>query len=83
MWYTNFAITHCFSGPYCEAEINECAWFPCLNGGTCQDDRASFLCICPAKYTGSKCEREVNACDSSPCLNQVSVNIDLIFIIVT
>ncbi|XP_052828326.1 uncharacterized protein LOC106880385 isoform X2 [Octopus bimaculoides] len=65
----------CYPGPYCEAEINECAWFPCLNGGSCLDGHASFLCICPAKYTGSMCEREVNVCDSSPCLNQATCSV--------
>ena len=37
-------------------DINECASFPCNNGGTCIDGIDYFSCECMAGYTGVQCE---------------------------
>ncbi|XP_029472488.1 sushi, nidogen and EGF-like domain-containing protein 1 [Rhinatrema bivittatum] len=54
--------------PVCE-EIDECRSQPCLNGGSCKDRVAAFLCMCEVGYTGHHCELEVNECQSDPCKN--------------
>ncbi|XP_066565247.1 sushi, nidogen and EGF-like domain-containing protein 1 [Amia ocellicauda] len=52
--------------PVCE-EINECLSQPCLNGGTCRDRVALYLCECEEGFTGARCETDVNECLSEPC----------------
>ncbi|XP_074046826.1 sushi, nidogen and EGF-like domain-containing protein 1 isoform X4 [Macrotis lagotis] len=54
--------------PQCD-EINECESQPCLNGGSCKDRIASFLCICGSGYMGLHCELETDECQSDPCKN--------------
>ena len=38
------------------ADIDECASSPCLNGGTCTDVINGFRCACAASLTGIRCE---------------------------
>lgn len=40
------------SGALCEAEVNECVSFPCLNEGVCVDEVNKFTCSCAAGFTG-------------------------------
>uniref|UniRef100_A0A7M4ETU3 Sushi, nidogen and EGF-like domain-containing protein 1 n=1 Tax=Crocodylus porosus TaxID=8502 RepID=A0A7M4ETU3_CROPO len=54
--------------PECD-EIDECGSQPCLNGGSCKDRIAEFLCVCEAGYTGLHCELEIDECQSDPCKN--------------
>ncbi|XP_014377682.1 sushi, nidogen and EGF-like domain-containing protein 1 isoform X1 [Alligator sinensis] len=54
--------------PECD-EIDECRSQPCLNGGSCKDRIAEFLCVCEAGYTGLHCELEIDECQSDPCKN--------------
>ncbi|XP_077205134.1 sushi, nidogen and EGF-like domain-containing protein 1 isoform X3 [Paroedura picta] len=54
--------------PECN-EIDECRSQPCLNGGSCKDRIAAFLCLCKAGYTGHHCELELDECQSDPCKN--------------
>uniref|UniRef100_A0A3P8ZN67 Sushi, nidogen and EGF-like domains 1 n=1 Tax=Esox lucius TaxID=8010 RepID=A0A3P8ZN67_ESOLU len=54
--------------PVCD-EINECLSQPCLNGGTCKDRVASFLCECDEGFSGNRCQTEQDGCESNPCLN--------------
>ena len=35
-----------FTGPRCEVSVNECDSSPCLNKGTCLDQRGGYKCIC-------------------------------------
>ncbi|KAI5628308.1 sushi, nidogen and EGF-like domain-containing protein 1 isoform X1, partial [Silurus asotus] len=49
--------------PVCE-EINECLSQPCMNGGTCRDRVASFLCECESGFTGQRCQTETWEIDS-------------------
>ena len=37
-------------------DIDECASFPCKNGGTCYDYIDYFTCDCPPGYTGEYCQ---------------------------
>ena len=37
-------------------DIDECASFPCKNGGTCYDYIDYFTCGCPPGYTGEYCQ---------------------------
>ena len=37
-------------------DIDECSSSPCQNGGTCDDDVASYTCGCVAGYEGINCE---------------------------
>ncbi|XP_076872164.1 LOW QUALITY PROTEIN: sushi, nidogen and EGF-like domain-containing protein 1, partial [Brachyhypopomus gauderio] len=54
--------------PVCD-EINECLSQPCLNGGTCRDRVASFLCECGLGFTGQHCQTDLDECLSEPCKN--------------
>ncbi|XP_061680966.1 rootletin isoform X3 [Syngnathoides biaculeatus] len=58
-----------FTGRRCHINVDECASFPCQNGGTCQDHINSFRCLCPPGYTGSLCETDVDECRDGLCLN--------------
>ncbi len=37
-------------------EINECLSQPCMNGGTCRDRVASYLCECEDGFSGQRCQ---------------------------
>lgn len=39
--------------PY--TDIDECATFPCLNGGTCTDGVNTYTCSCATGYEGENC----------------------------
>lgn len=42
----------------CNVNIDECASFPCQNGGTCHDGINSFTCECSSGYVGTNCETD-------------------------
>ena len=48
-----------WAGTTCEVNIDECASYPCSNGGTCVDGIYSYACVCPAGYRG-QCKDLVN-----------------------
>ncbi|XP_034035125.1 sushi, nidogen and EGF-like domain-containing protein 1 [Thalassophryne amazonica] len=58
-----------FTGRTCQIDVNECASYPCQNGGTCKDQINSFICQCPSGYTGIRCETDIDECNDRPCLN--------------
>jgi len=58
-----------YIGRLCELNVNECESNPCLNGGTCVDDVASFRCVCPDGYYDKFCASKINECFSNPCQN--------------
>ncbi|RXG70910.1 Fat-like cadherin-related tumor suppressor-like protein [Armadillidium vulgare] len=47
-----------------------CGSHPCLNGGTCTEDRGKYICSCLSRFTGKNCEIDTAPCSSSPCLNE-------------
>ena len=55
----NFLVDKCFT--FIEylfffLDIDECASFPCTNGGTCIDEIDNFTCQCMSGFTGDQCE---------------------------
>ena len=36
--------------------VGHCESDPCMNGGTCNEVRDGYECICPNGYKGSDCE---------------------------
>ncbi len=44
------------SGEQCEADVDECEWVRCQNGGACRNLRGSFRCACAPGFRGSLCE---------------------------
>ncbi|KAM4772447.1 protein delta homolog 2 [Rhinophrynus dorsalis] len=63
-----------FHGKNCEIKRGPCekAGFPCVNGGTCQDNNGyadTFVCSCLAGYTGDLCQTDVDDCLMRPCAN--------------
>jgi len=49
--------------------FDACVSNPCMNGGTCAANGATFNCQCPPGYAGNSCETAFGACTSSPCIN--------------
>uniref|UniRef100_A0A9J7ZNY4 Sushi, nidogen and EGF-like domains 1 n=1 Tax=Cyprinus carpio carpio TaxID=630221 RepID=A0A9J7ZNY4_CYPCA len=47
--------------------INECLSHPCMNGGTCRDRVATYLCECEDGFTGQRCQTDIDECLSEPC----------------
>nr|XP_027235811.1 putative neural-cadherin 2 [Penaeus vannamei] len=37
-------------------DVDECAWRPCLHGGSCQNLRPGFLCVCGPGHAGDYCQ---------------------------
>nr|XP_045606773.1 putative neural-cadherin 2 [Procambarus clarkii] len=42
-------------GGACE-DVDECAWRPCLHGGSCYNLRPGFQCVCGPGHTGDHCQ---------------------------
>ena len=48
---------------YFYSDVDECASFPCENGGMCIDEIDFFTCNCNAGFTGGQCETsELDLC---------------------
>ncbi|GMR46801.1 hypothetical protein PMAYCL1PPCAC_16996, partial [Pristionchus mayeri] len=46
------------TGANCEFAVsNECASYPCLNGGSCSGDARGYTCKCPQGFSGKQCQR--------------------------
>ncbi|XP_033627758.1 fibropellin-3-like [Asterias rubens] len=45
-----------YEGVFCDTPTNECSSNPCLNGATCVDRVAQYLCVCAPGYDGTNCE---------------------------
>ncbi|KAG8193356.1 hypothetical protein JTE90_022984 [Oedothorax gibbosus] len=58
-----------YTGRYCHENINDCASYPCRNGGTCVDGVNSYHCLCREGWEGKHCLTEKDECKSNPCLN--------------
>ncbi|XP_054708436.1 protein jagged-1-like [Uloborus diversus] len=58
-----------YTGRYCHENVNDCASYPCRNGGTCIDGLNSYYCVCKEGWEGSLCQIEKDECESNPCLN--------------
>eukprot|EP00057_Strongylocentrotus_purpuratus_P027836 XP_011682310.1 PREDICTED: sushi, von Willebrand factor type A, EGF and pentraxin domain-containing protein 1 [Strongylocentrotus purpuratus] len=52
-----------------EQDINDCASYPCQNGGACLDGLDSYTCNCAKGYDGANCESDINECAPNPCQN--------------
>ena len=44
------------------SDYDECTNTPCLNGGTCVNNRNNFSCVCTSSYKGRKCEGSTCMC---------------------
>jgi len=42
-----------WAGAVCEVNLDECASYPCANGGTCVDAIFAYSCVCAAGYRGA------------------------------
>ena len=50
-------------------QVDECASNPCLNSGTCTDERNNYTCLCPKPWAGQRCELHRYHCSRRWCLN--------------
>ena len=44
-------------------DIDNCAFKPCKNGGTCTDKVDGFICTCTAGFKGANCEGKIDTKD--------------------
>ena len=51
-----FAICLIRSYLFFYSDFDECASYPCQNGGTCSDDIDGYTCVCIPGHTGDNCE---------------------------
>ncbi|CAH1782993.1 unnamed protein product [Owenia fusiformis] len=58
-----------FYGENCDKAVDECASYPCLNGGTCIDNHNEFTCECAIGFRGITCEINIDDCSQSNCTN--------------
>jgi hypothetical protein len=63
------ALTPVIIPPLALCPLQECASFPCQNGGTCQDALNSFTCTCKQGYGGLLCDSLPLPCFNIDCLN--------------
>ena len=47
---------HSYETTLCDADINECASSPCMNGGVCTDLSAAYHCVCQEGFDGTRCQ---------------------------
>lgn len=52
----NWNVLTCYIFFFLILEIDECASFPCFNGGFCTDELNGFNCTCPTGTSGTLCE---------------------------
>ena len=45
-----------WTGKNCDANIDDCAGDPCVNGGTCEDLVNDYACTCATGFSGKSCE---------------------------
>lgn len=38
------------------SDVNDCATWPCNNGGVCRDLDGDYTCQCPSPYVGKQCQ---------------------------
>lgn len=51
------ACCRCFTASLLSpAEVDACESDPCQNGGECEGDGGSYLCVCPEGFFGYHCE---------------------------
>ena len=55
---------HCFSGQFCEDDIDECQYHNCHHGATCNNLYGTYECICPEGYDGRDCTNNIDDCAS-------------------
>lgn len=65
-------LLDCVSGKLCNINVDDCQSAPCMNGGTCKDQVAGYLCVCPKGITGQQCEINEDNCASGPCQNEAT-----------
>ncbi|XP_060941021.1 protein crumbs homolog 1-like [Limanda limanda] len=49
-----------FTGQWCQKDVDECASYPCMNGGFCVNYMNSFECVCDMNYSGIHCQMDVS-----------------------
>ena len=50
-------------------DVDECASFPCQNGGNCNNLQNRYTCNCNPGWDGINCQINRDECASNPCQN--------------
>uniref|UniRef100_A0A3Q3WM89 EGF-like domain-containing protein n=1 Tax=Mola mola TaxID=94237 RepID=A0A3Q3WM89_MOLML len=48
--------------PLISCHSQDCAFNPCLNGGSCVDLIDKYACFCKDGYAGKTCETDIDVC---------------------
>ncbi|KAL4229601.1 hypothetical protein ACF0H5_012639 [Mactra antiquata] len=61
-------LCHCnhgYAGDLCDINVDDCAYSPCKNNGSCIDTENGYTCNCPILGTGGpECDDIINGCVS-------------------
>ena len=66
---SEFCMSHCFTGQFCETAVDPCTANPCPPAAQCIANDTDRLCICSGDFKGEFCNKST----SLPCLFFITI----------